>query len=332
LVRETGKFTDMIQEQLASGQWRNTLEQNPRLKRFVPWIESQLGISRPSEVTQQAIGEQPADGSRQATVTSQSGDEKERQADENRVAGEQAKQDKGTKPLEETSKVVASQAVATVGRAAEAITGGVGPVLSGTIWLATQLFIMLMSLFFFLRDRHRALGVARSLMPLSNSETDEVFSRVDDTIHAMLYGSLVVALVQGTMGGLMFWWLGLPAPLVWGAVMSVLAVVPVLGTFVVWAPTAVVLAAQGDTGKALILVAWGGIAIALVDNLLYPFLVGKRLRFHTLLVFFAIVGGLTVFGASGLILGPLLLAFADALLEVWRRRTAFGHTADGNAT
>jgi predicted PurR-regulated permease PerM len=74
---------------------------------------------------------------------------------------------------------------------------------------------------------------------------------------------------------------------------------------------------------------WGGVAIALIDNLLYPFLVGKRLRFHTLLVFFAIMGGLTLIGASGIILGPLVLAIADALLHVWRSRTAFGGTVDG---
>jgi predicted PurR-regulated permease PerM len=79
------------------------------------------------------------------------------------------------------------------------------------------------------------------------------------------------------------------------------------------------------------LTAWGAIAIGLVDNFLYPFLVGKQLRFHTLLVFFAMVGGLYLFGASGVILGPLLLSLSDALLRVWRRRTAFGGTVDAAA-
>ncbi len=89
---------------------------------------------------------------------------------------------------------------------------------------------------------------------------------------------------------------------------------------------------QGERTKALVLAAWGAVAIGLIDNFLYPLLVGKRLRFHNLLVIFAILGGLALFGASGVILGPLLLALADALLEVWRRRTARGGTLEEGAS
>ena len=84
-----------------------------------------------------------------------------------------------------------------------------------------------------------------------------------DTIHATIYGTLVVALVQGTRGGLMFWWLGLPAPILWGAVMALLAIVPVLGAFVIWVPAAIFLAASGQWGKAAILAAWGGTSAAM---------------------------------------------------------------------
>jgi predicted PurR-regulated permease PerM len=173
-----------------------------------------------------------------------------------------------------------------------------------------------------LRDRHLALRSLRSLLPLTHSEADEVFTRVDDTITATVFGSLVVAFAQGCMGGLIFWWLGLPSPLLWGAVMGVLAVIPVLGTFVIWMPTAMALALQGEWTKAAILATWGALAIGLIDNLLYPFIVGKRMRFHTLLVFIAVVGGIALFGASGIVLGPVVLAVADALLDIWRRRTA----------
>ena len=110
--------------------------------------------------------------------------------------------------------------------------------------------------------------------------------------------------------------------------MALLAVVPVLGTFVIWAPAAGFLAMEGEMTKAITLAAWGGIAIALIDNALNPYLVGQRLRCHTLLVFISIIGGLALFGASGIILGPLLLAIADALLDVWKRRTAFGGTIE----
>ncbi|MDQ3625010.1 MAG: AI-2E family transporter [Verrucomicrobiota bacterium] len=208
----------------------------------------------------------------------------------------------------------------------------ISTVVTGSVWAIVELLLTLFVLFFLFRDRRKALGRLRSLVPLSDREADEVFKRVADTIYATIYGTLVVAAVQGTLGGLMFWWLGLPAPILWGAVMALLAIVPVLGAFVIWVPAAIFLAASGQWAKAAILTGWGGIVIALVDNLLYPILVGKRLRLHTVPVFFAIVGGLALFGAAGLILGPVVLALTDAILDIWRRRTAHGRPADAAAT
>ncbi|HYG34165.1 MAG TPA: AI-2E family transporter, partial [Clostridia bacterium] len=155
-----------------------------------------------------------------------------------------------------------------------------------------------------------------------------VFTRLRDTVHASIFGTLVVATVQGTLGGLMFWWLGLPAPLLWGFAMGLLSVIPVLGAFVIWIPAAIVLAAQDHWTKAIILTVWGTVVIGLIDNLLYPVLVGKRLRLHTVPVFIGIIGGLMLFGASGLVIGPVLLALTDAVLNIWRSRTTQGQTAD----
>jgi predicted PurR-regulated permease PerM len=120
----------------------------------------------------------------------------------------------------------------------------------------------------------------------------------------------------------MFWWLGLPVPLVWGVVMGLLAVVPVLGAFVVWVPAALFLALTGSWGKAVILTVWGGVVISIIDNLLYPMLVGQRLKLHTVLAFVSVVGGLIVFGAAGLILGPVAVTATAVLLKIWRSRTA----------
>ena len=154
-----------------------------------------------------------------------------------------------------------------------------------------------------------------------------VIDRVGAMIFATIYGSLGVALVQGFLGGLMFWILGLPAPLLWGAVMMLFAIVPVAGTFVVWMPAAVALFLQGSTTKAIILLIYGATAISLVDNLLYPYLVGSSVRLHTVPVFLSIAGGLIVFGLSGLVVGPAVLALTLALLEVLRKRTEDGHSA-----
>jgi predicted PurR-regulated permease PerM len=116
--------------------------------------------------------------------------------------------------------------------------------------------------------------------------------------------------------------------LLWGAVMALLSVVPVFGAFIVWIPAAIFLAATGSVGKALILTVWGTVVVGLIDNLLYPMLVGDRLRLHTAAVFVAIVGGLALFGASGLVLGPVILAVTQALIDIWRRRTRGGRTAE----
>jgi predicted PurR-regulated permease PerM len=175
-------------------------------------------------------------------------------------------------------------------------------------------------LFYFLRDRDSVLRSLRTLSPLSDAQMDRLYDRIGDTIYATVYGTLVVASVQGLLGGLMFWWLGLPAPWLWGLVMALLAIVPVLGTFVVWIPAALFLVLQGRWISALILALWGMLVVGTIDNLLRPILVGNRLKLHTLLAFMSVVGGLILFGSSGLILGPVVLTVTMALLEIWSPR------------
>jgi predicted PurR-regulated permease PerM len=213
-------------------------------------------------------------------------------------------------------------------RIVPALTSDVTAFVTGSVQAVAQFLITLFLLFYFFRDRRQALGAIRSLVPLSDVETAALFARVRDTVYGTVFGTLFVAAVQGALGGLMFWWLGLPAPVLWGAVMAVLAVIPWLGAFVVWAPAAVFLALEGSWGSALLLTAWGVLVVGLIDNLLYPIVVGKRLRLHTAVVFVAILGGLAVFGASGVILGPVAVAVMGALVEVWRVRTAAGRAAD----
>ena len=215
-----------------------------------------------------------------------------------------------------------------VEKAIAATTASLTSWLSGSIRALGMLLITLFTLYFFLRDRRSGLRALRALVPLSDSEIAEVFDRVAATIQATVFGSLMVAVIQGVLGGVIFVLLGLPAPALWGAVMGLLALVPWAGTFLIWLPTAVFLALQGHWGQAMLLLGWGLLVIGLIDNLLYPFLVGSKLRMHTLLVFFSLVGGLAFFGAAGVILGPLVLAITEALIDVWRRRTRDGGDAE----
>jgi predicted PurR-regulated permease PerM len=197
-----------------------------------------------------------------------------------------------------------------------------GSIVKGSLVQVIGVCLTFYLLFFFLRDRRAALQSIRSLSPLSEAEMDRLFGRVRDTIFATVYGTLAVSSVQGLLGGLMFWWLGVSAPLLWGVMMALLAVVPMLGAFVIWIPAALLLALQGSWGKALILTLWGIIVVGTIDNLLRPILVGNRLKLHTVLAFISVVGGLMLFGSAGLILGPVALTITTVLLEIWPRRTA----------
>ncbi len=198
----------------------------------------------------------------------------------------------------------------------------VGAVVKGSLLQVLGFVLVFYVLFFFLRDRHSVLKSMMALSPLTQMEMDRLFNQVGDAIHAIVYGTFAIAVVQGCLGGLMFWWLGLPAPLLWGLVMSLLAVVPMLGTSVIWAPAALFLALEGDLGSALILTLWGMLVVGTVDNLLRPIFVGNRLKLHTILAFMSIVGGLLLFGPAGLILGPVILTVTIALLEIWSTRTS----------
>ena len=195
-----------------------------------------------------------------------------------------------------------------------------GLIVKRSVFQLVEFCLTFYLLFYFLRDRHAALQSLRSLSPLTEPELDRLFGRVGDTIYATVYGTLAVSSVQGLLGGLMFWWLGLSAPLLWGLVMALLAVVPVLGAFVVWIPAALFLALEGSWGKALILTLWGMLVVGTIDNLLRPVLVGNRLKLHTVLAFISVVGGLILFGPAGLILGPVALTFTMVLLEIWTSR------------
>lgn len=211
-----------------------------------------------------------------------------------------------------------------VQRLAAWLTDGAASFVRGSIAQLLAAVLTFYALFYFLRDHDAVLNRLRSMAPVSRPEIDALFKSVFDTVHATVYGTLVVAAVQGLLGGLMFWWLGLPEPVLWGVVMALLAIVPVLGAFIVWLPAAGFLLLSGEFGKAALLAVWGAVVVGGIDNLLYPILVGERMKMHSLVAFVAIVGGLLVLGPSGVILGPVAFTITRVLLEIWARRSAGG--------
>ncbi|MDO9524562.1 MAG: AI-2E family transporter [Gemmobacter sp.] len=197
----------------------------------------------------------------------------------------------------------------------------------GSLLQVAEVFVTFYLLFYFLRDRLAAKTMIKAWLPLAPKDADHLLSRVVDTVHATVYGTLAVAAIQGTLGGLMFWALGLPTPLLWGLVMGLLSIVPVLGSFVVWIPAALLLLLDGSWIRAVVLSAWGGIVVGGIDNVLRPTFVGNRLRLHTVPAFISIIGGLVLFGAPGFILGPLAATMTMLLVEFWTRQAALTEAA-----
>ncbi len=211
---------------------------------------------------------------------------------------------------------------ATIESFIKSIEGRLPDLVTLTLVSLIKFALVLFTAFFFVRDEAAFSRSVGWLSPLSSEETTFVASRVLDTIHACLFGIVLMAILQGSLGAFIFWWLKLPQPALWGTVMGLLAIVPYLGAFIIWVPTAVALAMHGAWTDAIILSAWGGIVIGLADNFLYPVLVGKRLHYHSLLIFFFLLGGVIVFGGSGVVLGPIALSVTHSLLKLWRREEA----------
>ncbi|MEP6537300.1 MAG: AI-2E family transporter [Bryobacteraceae bacterium] len=207
-----------------------------------------------------------------------------------------------------------------VQKASSFIASHVGGFLGGSAATLTQLVLMLFTLFFLYRDREQSIQVLRSFLPLPESQKDILLTRIYDTLYATLQGSLSIALIQGALGGAMFWLLSIPAALLWGVFMSIMALIPSLGTFLVWMPAVVYLFLTDQHWKSAVLLAWGALVISTIDNILYPTLVGGRLRLHTVAVLFSVLGAIAMVGIPGIVLGPLILNVTLTLIDFWREQ------------
>jgi predicted PurR-regulated permease PerM len=183
-----------------------------------------------------------------------------------------------------------------------------------TIVFFIQFSLMLYLLFFFLKDGEKIMDNVVKAIPLRSELQIKLYKRFAGVVNATVKGTLTIAIIQGTIGGLLFWALRIEGALIWGVLMTILALIPALGTSLVWGPAAIILFIQGEVTDAIIMVVVGMLLIGLVDNLLRPYLVGKDARMPDYLVLLATLGGLAVFGLSGFVLGPVM---ASLFLVCW---------------
>jgi predicted PurR-regulated permease PerM len=200
-----------------------------------------------------------------------------------------------------------------------ALAGSTLVVVGGAVGAVVQTGLVIFTMFYLFRDGDRLREAMIDMLPLRRVQMHDITVRTRDVIGATIYGVLVIAVIQGTLGTFIFFVLGIPSPLLWGVVMFFFSMIPMAGSFIVWVPAAIFLALSGAYVKAIVLVAWGILVIGSIDNFLSPRLVGKRARLHELLIFFGVLGGLDVFGVLGLVVGPVVVAVTLALVEMVRQ-------------
>jgi predicted PurR-regulated permease PerM len=179
---------------------------------------------------------------------------------------------------------------------------------------AVMFFIMFYALFFFIRDGEKFLKGLMHLCPLGDIYEKILYNKFTSTVRATIKGSLIVGLIQGSLGWAMFAIAGVQGALIWGLLMVLLATIPGLGCYFVWLPVALIMLLTGKIAVGVGMILFGTLVIGIIDNLLRPILVGKDSELHPLLVLFSTLGGIVTFGLSGFIIGPVV---ASLLLSFW---------------
>ncbi len=182
-----------------------------------------------------------------------------------------------------------------------------------------KLSLMLYVAFFLLRDGRRLIEELIHALPLGDERERMLFQKFSEVTRATVKGNLLVAMVQGALGGIIFWILGLPAVLLWGVVMTILSLIPAVGAGLVWLPAALYLYATGQWIAASVLIAYGIIVIGLADNVLRPILVGRDTKLPDWMVLLSTLGGLVLFGINGFVVGPLIAVLFIAFWQIFSK-------------
>ena len=219
-------------------------------------------------------------------------------------------------PYRETLIMKASEAAGSLGKV---VVSSLTSTTRGTLALIFDFFIMLYAMFFFLPNGRRYLDSMLQYLPLRESEQNQMLERFVSVTRATIKGTLLIGIVQGTLGGVMFAILGISGAVLWGLLMIVLSLLPVIGGALVWVPIAIVLVVQGAWIKALILVGICSLVIGSIDNVLRPRVVGHDTEMSDLLVLFSTLGGIAAFGAIGFIVGPIIAALFVTIWEIFGR-------------
>lgn len=196
---------------------------------------------------------------------------------------------------------------------------------------AINFLLTTFSLFFLLRDGDAIVRGLKALLPLERKHTELLFAKLYTSVSAVVHGTLLTALAQGALGGLGYWFFGVPFPVFLGMATALVSLLPVGGSALVWVPAAIYLFLKGGWIHGILLLAWSGLVVATADNILKPSLMSSGTNLPTLFLFFGMLGGLEVFGVLGFILGPVLLVILAAFLDIYKEFSSRPASGIGDA-
>jgi predicted PurR-regulated permease PerM len=212
------------------------------------------------------------------------------------------------------------------------VAGQAGVLVRNVVLIFVDLIVMLFAVFFFFRDGHAITAGVRRVLPFGPEQSERMIAEAGELIHASVTAGLIVAVVQGALGGITFAVLGLGAPVFWGVIMGFFSLLPVAGSWVVWAPAAIWLLLTGHIARGVTLIAIGAGVVGLIDNFLRPALLSGRTQLNGLLVFVSLLGGISAFGFLGLVLGPVIMATATGVLDVYTKERRAVKRAESTLT
>jgi predicted PurR-regulated permease PerM len=194
--------------------------------------------------------------------------------------------------------------------------------------LLLNLTIIIMTFFVFIRDGARIIGQLRDTVPMERAHTDAILATLYDTLSGVVQAMLATAVLQGILAGIGYWLAGMPFSLVLGVMSGFLSLIP-YAVPLMWISCVIFLIVSGSLGSAIFLTLWGVLLIGSVDNIIRPLVIGERANLSAFLLFFAILGGLSVYGFLGLLLGPVLVAAVITLLQIYRLEYVTDRSAEG---
>lgn len=198
------------------------------------------------------------------------------------------------------------------------LSSNISSIFTATLTSLFSFLLTLMALFYFLKDGIVWRKSIIELSPLSNENDDRILKKLSDAINGVMKGYLLIALVQGSLMGLGLWIFGVPNPALWGVLTGIASMIPNIGTALVSIPAILFLYFFGHTGSAIGLVIWSLVAVGGIDNILNPIIVGKNINLPPLVILFSVLGGITLMGASGILIGPLTVSLFYTLITIYK--------------